>query len=406
MESSDAQDPTPLAQLLGTIAVDEFFASYFPGRHLLAHGSLDRLPAFFYSGVLADPRALSRAYRGPVFVTNRTLGRFEVHGVDARECFEELGLTVGFTDVHALVPGACDWLRALEAELGMPRGGATLSVFVNGRNSGLSAHCDPHEQIAIHLRGPKEFRLRQHAARFPHMKHVPGIAAPPHWLAQSPGGLLDVTTLADDAEHAVLQPGSMLFTPRGLYHETVAGDECAMTAVIAFRNPTPAELVTNYLHKVLTQSEEWRRPLDFGWADDSTRREPARARMATLLRQLGDRVASLSMSQLFGSVDDGARKLADSTRLQREPSTKIVLCDDGDRVRLEIGLELGAGDRLTSSLPIALSPMLHWLAEQRAPFTVGEACERFADWDRSAVVSTIRSLLRTRVLVELPFEAW
>jgi len=394
-----------LAELLGTVSVAAFLEQHYPGRHLVVHGSLDRLPAFFYSGALAEPRALASAYRGPVYVTNRTLGRFEIHGVDPRECFEELGLSVGFTRVEDLLPGAPEWLRALEADLGMPRGCASLTVFVNGRGSGLSVHCDPHEQIAIHLRGPKAFRLRPHAAPFAHMKHVPGIAAPAHWLAQSESGLLDVATL-DDAERVALQPGTMLFTPRGLYHETLAGDDLAMTAVIAFANPTPCELLTKYLEKVLLQCEDWRRPLDFAWSPDRARREPAHARMAALLAQAAGRLATLSLPQLFAAVEPGAGELGPETRLVREPSTRVALRDDGDRVRVEIALELGAGSVVERSLPAALRPLLAWLVAPRGPFTLADACARFHDWDSSAVTSVVASLLRTRALVEVPFEAW
>jgi ribosomal protein L16 Arg81 hydroxylase len=346
-------------------------------------------------------------YRGPVFVTNRTLGRFEIHGVDPRECFEELGLSVGFTHVEELVPGATEWLGALEADLGMPRGSASMTVFVNGRHSGLSVHCDPHEQIAIHLRGPKAFRLRAHPARFPCMKHVPGIATPPPWLAQSPDGLVDVMTFGSESEHVELQPGTVLFTPRGMYHETLAGDGLAMTAVIEFANPTPAQLLAKYLETVLHQSEEWRRPLDFAWSPAVTRRESARARMAELLARAAARIGTLSIDRLFASAESGAQELTETTRLQRDPSTRVTLGDgDGHRVRVEIATDLGAGQLVTAMLPIALQPLLEWLAHSRAPFTIDEACARFSDWSRAAIVSTIASFVRTRALVELPFEAW
>jgi len=399
---------TPLEELLGEVPVDAFFGEYFPARHLVVHGDVERLPAFFRSGVLADPRALASAYRGPVYVTNRTHGRFEIHGVDARECFEDLGLSVGFVDVESLLPGARDWLEALEAELGVPRGCATIAVFVNGSSSGLSVHCDPHEHFAVHLSGPKSFRVRPSSVRFPNMKHVPGMPAPAHWLAQSSAGLLDEATLAESGEHVPLHPGSVLFTPRGLYHETLAGDDVAMTAVIAFRNPTPAELVATYLGKVLQQAEAWRRPLDFAWSADHERRDEAHARLAALLQELAGRVAGLSIPHLLASVETGPpRAIEEATRLQREPSTRVVISDDvPGRVRIDVALELGRGRRMSRTLPAALGPLLAWLASHRAAFSFGEACARFPEWDRTAVASVVASFVKTGALVEVPFEAW
>ncbi len=398
-----------LSELLGTVSVEAFFANHYPARHLTVHGSLDRLPSFFYEGVLADPRELSAAYRGPVYVTNRNLGRYQVHGIDAKACFAELGLSVGFTTVEDLVPGAKDWLRALEADLGMPRGCATMAVFVNGRDSGLSVHCDAQEQIAIHLQGPKAFRVQPHPVAFPRMQHVPGRETPPHWLGQAPEGLLEVTTLPEGAEHIDLRPGSVLYTPRGLYHETLSGDALAMTAVVAFRNPTPAELVTRYLENVLLQSEAWRRPLESAWSPDPQLRAPARARMAELVQQLAARIGDLSIDRIIASAESPAvepGRLLDTTRIQRDPGTHVHLVPDGARVRVEIGTELGQGAKASVALPAALQPMLQWLAGSRHPFTFAALCGEFPMWERAAVASTVASLLRTKALVELPFEAW
>lgn len=58
------------------------------------------------------------------------------------------------------------------------------------------------------------------------------------------------------------------------------------------------------------------------------------------------------------------------------------------------------------ALPAALQPLLQWLAERRRPFTFAALCAEFPMWERAAVASTVASLLRTKALVELPFEAW
>lgn len=397
-----------LEDLLGTMTTTAFFERHFPDRHLTVHGSLDRLPSFFYQGVLADPDALSAAYRGPVYVTNRNLGRYQVHGIETRACFAELGLSVGFTEVENLAPGAKEWLHALEQELGMPRGCATMAVFVNGRNSGLSVHCDAQEQIAIHLMGPKAFRVQAHPTRFPKMQHVPGRETPPHWLAQS-DGLLDVTTLPEDAEHIELRPGSVLYTPRGLYHETLSGDALAMTAVVAFRNPTPAELLTRYLENVLLQSEDWRRPLAHGWSAAPGHRDAAKARMDELVAQLVARLGGLSTERLLASAEAPPLepgRVLDTTRLKRDPSTHVALTQEGDRVRVTIATALGTGAKASLSLPSSLQPALAWIERGRRAFDFAELCSAFPAWERSALASTVALLLRTKALVELPFEAW
>lgn len=400
---------TALSALLSPVPVEAFYRDYYPERHLTVHGSLDRLPAFFRSELLADPRELSRAYRGPIYVTARGLGRYQVHGPEARAYFEELGLSVGFTKVEDLLPGAKDWLRTLESELGMPRGMCTMAAFVNAPGSGLSVHCDRQEQIAIHVRGPKSFRVMPHEARFPKMQHVPGHATPPEWLAQS-DDLLAVSRLPDNAERIELHSGSVLYTPRGLYHETLAGDEQAVTVVLAFVNPTPAELLASYLERTLLQSEEWRRPLDFAWSGDRARNEPARERMRKLVEGLGPRLGELSMPRLFASAESStseAKDLLPTTRLKRDPSTLVSIRDAGDdKLKLEVAVGLGTGARTALPLPSALRPALTWLAERKTAFIYEEFVSAFPLWNSSALASVVAFLIRAKALVELPFEPW
>jgi ribosomal protein L16 Arg81 hydroxylase len=257
----------------------------------------------------------------------------------------------------------------------------------------------------VQLSGSKTFRLHAHPARFPRMKHEPGHATRPEWLAQSAEGLLESSSLPETAERVVLHPGSVLFMPRGTYHETLAGDETAMTAVVAFCQASPAELVAKYLEKMLLQSEDWRRPL-FAWSADPDHREAASARLSAMLAQLVPRIQNLSIARVLASAETAQRaQLTDETRLQRDPSTQVVLRGH-DQIRVEIRLALGTGDAVTCTLPGSLRPMLEWLAEGRAPFTFADACARFADWDRTAIAAAVTALLRAKALVEIPFEAW
>ncbi len=400
---------TALGALLGPLPVEAFFRDYFPERHLTVHGSFDRLPAFFRHELLADPRELSRAYRGPIYVTARGLGRYQVHGPEARAYFEELGLSVGFTKMEDLLPGAKEWLREIEADLGMPRGMTTMAAFVNAPGSGLSVHCDRQEQIAIHVRGPKSFRVKPHESRYPKMQHVPGHTAPPEWLAQS-DDLITQSHLGEDAEHIELRPGSILYTPRGLYHETMAGDDIAMTVVLAFQNPTPAELLASYLERTLLQSEEWRRPLDLAWSRDPARSGDARARMQALIAGLAPKLEALSPEHLFHSAEasvSDAKDLTPATRLKRDPSTlATVRTGDAGKVKLEVSVGLGTGARTALPLPEALRPALEWLTTRKTAFTFEELCAAFPAWSSSALASVAAFMVRTKALVELPFEAW
>jgi hypothetical protein len=80
--------------------------------------------------------------------------------------------------------------------------------------------------------------------------------------AQYPEGLPAWTELPEQATEALLVPGSVLWLPRGTYHETRGeGDVASAALVVQLELPSDAEVLLSYLRRYLVQDERWRVPV-------------------------------------------------------------------------------------------------------------------------------------------------
>lgn len=398
----------PLTELWA-MSPETFLEQHWPEAQLVVHGALERLPEFFRSPLLSDPTELAKIYRGSFFVTHRgSKGQHEVRGENARVYFDDLGVSVRFENVDDYLAGASPWMRALERDLGVPRGSIMMGAFVNATGSGLVPHCDPYEGFLVHIRGTKVFRLARHpSVRFASMMHSSSGPVPGAWLAQSTDGLPGWRSLPAESEVRLL-PGSALFMPRGLYHETKAEDDVSVSLTLVIRTPSAAELFHERLAGYLLQSEAWRTPLVGGWAADADRREAARARVRRLLGDLASKLPALDVDALFGastakhfSVDE----CLPQTRFQRDSGTALRV-REGAEGKLELEVESAAGHRVTKTLPVEARPLVEWLREKRTAFTFGALCETFDDWDVSSLASVAVFLVKSSALTLLPFSRY
>src|SRR5688572_14514415 len=147
-----------LTALLGSGTVDEFLTQYWPRRPYVAHGSPARFPQSLRSAQLASVHALSQAYKGRVaFTHGRKTDKMVPSGGVAASVLFNMGLTVIFEDIGTSVPGAIDFLRGLERELGVNESCAVMSAFASPHTDGVACHYDAQDVISVQLAGTKRF---------------------------------------------------------------------------------------------------------------------------------------------------------------------------------------------------------------------------------------------------------
>jgi ribosomal protein L16 Arg81 hydroxylase len=376
-----------LAALTAPRSAAEFLRDWWPGKSFVGHGDPARLPAFLRGPELASVDALSRVYRGTLRFTSgrRYQKMLGIDQVNAASLYR-MGLTVQFEDIAPFVAEAAPALRRLESELGIPSGSARASVFASPQSDGLSEHFDAQDLFSIQLKGTKRFRIAP-VRELPYpcgTQFVPGTESYDFLYPQASRGFPD----AAKAEFTTveMQPGTVLYIPRGTWHATEAGGD-SLSVSIGIYLPSAADCVLEQLQLLLVQDPEWRRPL-YGACGDGASREQAAAMLARLVERLPRDCGSLNVAAVLAALRSSEERLATiapGSRFQKTPHSRVAV-EPGAGVQgrpSEVVLisltDVNYGER--ASMRIEVSPeasaVFRWIDDRRAAFTAAELCECF-----------------------------
>src|SRR5438034_4836129 len=219
-----------------------------------------------------------------------------------------MGLSAQIEDIAPFVAATAPGLRQLEAELGVAKGAARASVFSSPQSDGLSVHFDAQDLFSIQLKGTKRFRIAPvRELRYPcGTQFVPDNEPFDFLYPQVAKGFPDPGT----AEFSTvdMQPGSVLFLPRGTWHATESGGD-SLSVSIGLYLPSAADCVLEQLQLLLLQDSEWRRPLYGGWSE-AAMRDAAAAQLARLLDRLPQDCASLHVDDVVSGLRSAEQRLA------------------------------------------------------------------------------------------------
>jgi hypothetical protein len=156
------------------------------------------------------------------------------------------------------------WTHALDAELGLPSGTVVTNAFVSRRSAGTAAHFDSQDLFVVQLVGEKRWRIAPNEdVRYPTRNHIAGMPLHPDLELQAPRGM--ARKLPDGARTIDLHPGSVMFVPRGTWHEVETLSEQSFHLVFQARVPTWSDLLSFVLaNDAKLDAEEWRAPVVSG----------------------------------------------------------------------------------------------------------------------------------------------
>jgi ribosomal protein L16 Arg81 hydroxylase len=380
-------ETSTLGALIAPHSTVDFLRDCWPDKAFAAHGAAARLPPFLRAPELESIEALSRVYRGSLRFTagRRYQKMLAIDQVHAASLYR-MGLTVQFEDIAPFVAATAPDLRLLEAELGVARGSARASVFSSPLADGLSVHFDAQDLFSIQLKGTKRFRIAPvRELRYPYgTQFVPDTEPFDFLYPQVPNGFPDPA----GAEFTTvdMEPGSVLFVPRGTWHATESGGD-SLSVSIGLYLPSAADGVLEQLQLLLLQDPEWRRPLYGGWGKGPAR-DAAAARLSRLLERLPADCAALKVEDVLAGFLPPEQRLAAITpesRFQKTPHSRL---ESGpappargyaSEVLLIIIANPNYGERGSTRLELApeAAAIFRWMAERRAAFSAGELAERF-----------------------------
>jgi hypothetical protein len=359
-----------------------------PLEHALVHhGALERLSAITDIAVLRDATAVLDAWDGEPKTARAwspagSANPFEFMPTRGQlRTLYDAGFTVVLEDVERFVPALRPLCHALERDLGVAPGKVNAEVFCGRAGGHGRPHFDPSFTFNAQIAGDKAWRIAPNPAlRFPPTGMFLG-RLPEAELA----ALLErpMPATIDDTEAFVATPGTVVFLPPGVLHETrMQTDSFAVAFAIEFTD-TVARRVAERVRRQLDRVPELRA-----------------ARLGAQGRAAADQAAAVA-SALRGIADalehDAAAVWSGDEPLYRlrpgllaEPVSATAVALSGERVRRTVELDAVMVDalRCASTIPTLTLAELVAAAPLHGSARVDEALRKLAHLGLLERVST------------------
>lgn len=191
------------------------FTDTWPDKFFRAHSDsvrrLDGLVDLSFDDLVLLPRRFTKAF------TPKGEHIFIEPG-DEHEHYDA-GNTIYWHSVRS--PMLDVWVEALGRDLGLVPGATRVSAFASRKGAGLPSHYDPNDNFVCQAQGKKTWRVSTARVLYPTEGATVG-ARPSRIVLAETGGL---PSEMPDFETIVMQPGDVMFMPRGQWHDTVTEDE-------------------------------------------------------------------------------------------------------------------------------------------------------------------------------------
>lgn len=337
---SSGQPRVGLERLLRPLALAEFLHRCAAGEATIVHGAAERLPQLFQLPALASAERVLEACTGASVTAMLPDRKDESHSLqvtaDAALKLYRSGMNLSVGSAQRFFPELAPWVENLRVDLGLPPGTfARCIVYLSPAGGGAPPHFDPNINFSLQLRGRKVWRVaRNRSVDHPTERHVLGDPVCPTLLAQAHAAF--PAQMPADSQTVELRPGSLLFIPRGHWHETQADGE-TLSLNFTFSQPSWASLVCSLIMQRLQAHAEWRAA-----PGASTRSEQEREHeLGRLLDSLRACVAELTPASLrrVGSAHARRFRRGRGVALAREGGELAFVFAERGRMPIEAGPE-------------------------------------------------------------------
>jgi len=409
----------PLQQIFG-LPSSELFES----RELVVvHGALERFPAFMREGAMESIETLCKSYVGGLEVAKGSVVdgiQTGVSGVHPTALLK-LGLTVFFPEMRRALPKSGEWLRNLEASLGLPEC-ASLMAFANAAGSGLSLHHDRYDQLFFQVRGMKRFQYAPN--RYldnPDVQFSPYGPAHPDFGRSYRRGfpLTSEEVLKEPFQSVDLQPGSAFFMPSGTWHTTAEQPSDSLSLVVAVRAPSRLEVLQNLLSYYAGQSPAWRARPYGAWSRERATAQRAEQELSTLMDDLRQRLERLPAGDAFKAWSAHGFTMGTQAdypihqrfeRFIRLPNSSVRFEDDPALGKLRCIVRSGPTNRPQAETVLGIEhaarPVLDWILSSHAAFSAEMLCHALPDYEPEEVEALLGWLARAALIRPLPAPEW
>ncbi|MEB3831011.1 cupin domain-containing protein [Phormidium sp. CCY1219] len=190
------------------------------------------------------------------------------------------GATLIIDRLHTRLPEIAQFAAALRYEIGHRTQVNSYCSWPG--EQGFKCHYDTHEVFILQIAGQKEWLVFRDTFKYPLSVHPSSDLSPP-------------TT--DPYLHCILNPGDVLYIPRGHWHYAIAVDEPSLHLTLGIDCQTGVDFV-DWLVTQLQEKEEWRQNLSPIAPQDSTQMT---AQIDGLIHRLIDYLLDPSLSTQYAN---------------------------------------------------------------------------------------------------------
>ena len=240
-----------MRRLLSPVGAERFFAEHWQARMALLPLAADDLAFIRQTVGLLDPARLAGAAQegAQAWLANDFVAHsvFPVDPSNAAQ-FHDIGATLYFLNVP--LPALTD---SLADYLGAPRRKVIASLFFTPAGGGAVPHFDKNENFTVQLTGAKRWQVGE----------APMVlAAPDSYTLGSTAIMPALAPLLAEAQRPPertldLEPGTLLYVPRGTVHHTKAG-EPSWSLNLSYCPSMWLDLLRVGLQERLAASPRWR----------------------------------------------------------------------------------------------------------------------------------------------------
>lgn len=351
--------------------------------HITSHGDPARLAELTGIPALSSPRSAVDAWDGALHTARAwapASGKaFELFATrEQLPTLYDAGFNILLEDAERFIPELAPLCRKLEADLKIAAGRVNVQLFCAAAGGRAAPHFDSSFTFNCQLQGVKAWRLaRNEFLRFP-PRHIGGF------LGRRPDPALDLELLSapipvelQDAEAFVARPGSVVFLPPGVLHETQIESESLAVAFAIEHTDCIADRTAALVQRELRRDPALRAPrLGAQFADTGAERQ----RAAAALRGLA---AALEASNDPWSAGVERFRLHPGVSVERVDGTVLCLATTDGARTIDVG-------------PLMAAVLSH--AASRRPFTAADVALASGLFDVSALQPCLRTLIASGLL--------
>jgi hypothetical protein len=377
-----------LARLLAPVSVDDFLTHYWEREHLHVPVAQRSGPTSLATVADIDAAITSRPHYHPDVILTDAARTAEVdeyadddNRIDPVRLAKRFstGATLVINRLDESLPRVRELCASLESELGIL---VQANMYLTPRNAqGFPIHYDNHDVLIVQCEGRKRWRL------YDTPKPLPMRGERFDSAVTKPGAL---------SSTFVLDPGDILYVPRGLMHDAVnEDDDVSLHVTIGLHAVRWAEVLLEAVARAATEDIELRRGVPLGALTGAVQDD----RLADTLRSLATRVLdgthwqrvrarvesqylSGHKERLGGLLLDAATAVSVSQCFVRREGARTELSLEGEAVLLSVqGRTTRWPTHAHSTLERALS---------RETFTLADLGD---DLDEKGRVTLVRRLM-------------